>query len=76
MSAMKMIKISDATHWAIADCATLSFRATAKRQSDGSWLVPLDDDTVERLHRARLPGESDDDTIMRMIRCYRSHRPS
>jgi hypothetical protein len=33
--------------------------------------VPVEDDTYERLLEHRLPGESDDDTIARMIHAHR-----
>lgn len=65
--AMKTIRVSDATHRAILDCAILPVRPTATRQPDGSWLVPLEDDTWEALQQQRLPGESDDDAIQRII---------
>ncbi|MBK8909468.1 MAG: hypothetical protein IPM60_16820 [Rhodospirillales bacterium] len=64
---MKRIRISDSTYRAIAEAALLPFRSTGKRQPDGTWLVPIEDDTYERLRSHRLPGETDDDTIARMI---------
>lgn len=35
------------------------------------WLVPVEDDTYERLEAHRLPGESDEDTVQRLIHRYR-----
>jgi len=64
---MKAIRVSDVTHRAILDCAILPIRHTATRQPDGSWLVPLEDDTWEALQQQRLPGESNDDAIQRLI---------
>jgi len=67
---MKTIKVSDATYRAIADAAILPFRSTGDRLPDGDWLVPVEDDTYERIQNARLPGETDDDTVQRMLHVY------
>jgi len=67
---MKTIKVSDAAYRAIADAAILPFRSTGDRLSDGDWLVPVEDDTYERIQDARLPGETDDDTVQRMLHAY------
>ena len=67
---MKTIKISETTYSAITEAAILPFRSTAKRMTDGGWLVPVEDDVHERLRDERLPGETDDDTIQRMIHVY------
>ena len=64
----KIIKVSDATYRAIADAAILPFHSTATRGPDGGWLIPIADETWERLQHHQLPGETDDDTIMRVIR--------
>jgi len=71
----KTIRVGDATYRAIAEEAILPFRSTATRQADGSWLVPIEDDTWEALRRQRLPGESDDDAVMRIIRRHRGQKP-
>jgi len=73
---MKTIKVSDATYRAIADEAILPFRSTATREPDGSWLVPVADDTWEALQRERLAGESDDDTVIRLIRRHQGRAPN
>ncbi len=70
-AAMKTIKVSDATHRAIAETAILPLSASGKQQPDGTWLVPIEDDTWEALESQRRPGESDDDTIQRLIRHHR-----
>lgn len=74
--ATRTITVSDATYRAIAEEAILPFRSTATRQQDGSWLVPIADDTWERLQQHRLPGETDDDVVMRLISQYRGHKPN
>lgn len=69
---MRTIRVSDATYRAIAALALLPFRSTATWQPDGAWLAPLEDDTYERLEAHRLAGESDEDTVQRLIHRYRS----
>ena len=56
--------------------AIYEFHQTGLRQSDGTRLVDLGDEVVERLAGFALPGESADDTIQRVIRQYRGDRPS
>lgn len=68
---MRTIRVSDATYRAIAALALLPFRSTAMRQPDGTSLVPIEDNTYERLEAHRLPGESDEDTVQRLIHRYR-----
>ncbi len=67
---MKTIRISDATHRAIAEAAVLPYRGTGRRLTDGDWLIELADDTYERIEGARLPGETDDDAIVRALHVY------
>ena len=72
---MRTIRISDATNRAIADAAIYPFRATAKRLADGDWLVPVDDEVYQRIEDKRLPGETDDDVILRALHVH-SGRPN
>jgi predicted CopG family antitoxin len=72
----KTIRVSDATYRAIAEEAILPFRSTATQQADGSWLVPIADDTWDALQKERLPDESDDDTVLRIIRRHRGQKPN
>lgn len=44
-----------------------SFEQTGTQRPDGSWDVPLGDETVERLRRIALRDESLSDTIERVI---------
>ena len=71
---MKTIRISDATHRAIAEAAVLPYRGTGRQLPNGDWLIDLADDTYERIEGARLPGETDDDTILRALHVH-SGRP-
>lgn len=73
---MKIIRIGDAAHRAIVDAAILPFHETAVRQPDGIWLVPLEDETWERLQQSRLPGETDDDAILRLVNTHLGRRPN
>ena len=67
---MKTMRISDATNCAIAEAAIHPFRSTATRLPDGDWLVELEDATYERLRAHRLPGETDDDVILRALHVH------
>lgn len=71
---MKTIRLSNETMRALEDAADLPFKPEGEQQSDGSWLVPFSDDTWERLQRHRLPGETDDDAVSRMVRFYLGRR--
>ena len=71
---MKTIRIIDATYCAIAEAAVLPYSGTGRRLPDGDWLVELADDTCERIEGARLPGETDDDIILRALHVH-SGRP-
>jgi hypothetical protein len=73
---MKTINVSDATYRAIVEAATLPFHSTGTRQADGTWLVPIADDTWERLRSQQLPGETCDDTLMRIVRRHRGQKLS
>ncbi len=75
-AAVTTIRVSEATYQAIADLAGFAFRSTGTREDDGNWLVPISDELWDRLQQARLPGESDDDTLMRLIRSSRGDKPS
>ena len=75
-AAVRTIHVSEATYQAIADLAGFGFESTGTREGDGIWLVPINDGTWDRLQQARLPGERDDDTLMRLIRIVRGDKPS
>jgi hypothetical protein len=59
------IKISDATYHALFGGLDLT---GGTRQEDGSWLVEIEDDTMERLEKIRWQNESYDDLFQRLIR--------
>jgi hypothetical protein len=71
---MRRIHLRDGTYQALRGLALGAFRQTAERQPDGSWLVPLADDTWDRLAAQRLPGESDDDVVARVIHLTKGGR--
>jgi hypothetical protein len=73
---MKAIRITTETLQAIRDLAILPFRSDATQQDDGTWLVPLDDDVWQRLRDMKLPAETMDDTLTRIIREYRRIKPN
>ena len=53
-AAVKTIRVSDASHQAIADLAVLPINPTATRDDDGFWLVPVDEEVWETLQQQRL----------------------
>ncbi|MCB1502173.1 MAG: hypothetical protein KDK07_20715 [Bauldia sp.] len=73
---MKTIRVTEATYHAIAAAATFPFQSTGERQADGTWLVPIEDETFERLDAHRLPSESDEDVVLRMLRAYLGRKPN
>ena len=73
---MKTIRVTNDTLRAIADLAILPFRCSATRQDDGTWLMPVDEGVWQRLQEKRLPPESLDDTLTRIIREYRGLKPN
>lgn len=64
---MPIIRISDAVHRAIRAASTApgGFEAQGVRRSDGDWDVPITQDTLDRINKYRLEGESISDTILR-----------
>jgi hypothetical protein len=73
---MATIRLSDATYRDLADLAILPFAGTGVREPGGTWRVPLEDDTLESLQQKRLPGETDEMLVGRLIRAWRGQRPS
>ena len=64
---MTEIKLSDTTFIALRKCAIGHPRHDGVRQPDGTWLVRIDNDVRAALDARRLPGESEDDVIQRLI---------
>ena len=53
-----------------------TIRQTAIRLPDGRWTIPVDDEVFDRIDAARLPGETDDDTVSRLLRTVIGKKPS
>ena len=51
-------------------------RQTATRLPDGRWTIPVDDEVFEHIQAARLPGETDDDTLSRLLRAAIGGKPN
>ncbi len=64
---MKTIKVSETTYRALTDVASLPFHSTGERQPDGDRLIQIEDDTYEQIRKERLPGETDDQVIQRLV---------
>jgi hypothetical protein len=73
---MPLIRMSDATYKTIASITIGTFRSTGQRQADGTWLVPIEQDTWDRIQAIRLPGETDEDAIQRAIHLHLGRRLS
>lgn len=73
---MPKIVLSDATCRELRNLAILPFKSDAEPLPDGNWLVWIAEGTLERVETHRLPGESDDDVISRLLRLYRNDRPN
>lgn len=65
---MVMLHLTDEAHRAIraASDAPGGFKQTGTQRSDGSWDVPVGDDTLERIQSVAHPGETLSDTILRV----------
>ena len=74
---MPMIKVSGHTLQLIREQAQegFSFACTATRCADGLWNVPVDDEVAVKMATARLPGETDDDVVSRLVRTAIGSRP-
>ena len=73
---MPLIRMTDATYKTIASLTIGTFRSTGTRQADGTWLVPIEQDTWDRIQAIRLPGETDEDAIQRAIHRHLGRRLS
>lgn len=67
---MRILIISEESHRLILDQARtlVPARSDATLRSDGRWDVPVDDEVAAAIDHARLPGESDDDVVSRLVR--------
>jgi hypothetical protein len=63
---MPMIHLTDEAARALRACADRPFQQTGTQRPDGSWDVPVEEDTLERLKNVQLAGESMSDTVMRV----------
>ena len=53
-----------------------ALRQTATRLPYGCWTIPVDDEVFDRINAARLPGETDDDPVSRLLRTAIGKKPS
>ena len=75
---MRTIIVSDETKHLIDAQVQPGYdlRQTATRLPDGRWTVPVDDEVFDRIDAARLPGETDDDSVSRLLRAATGKKPS
>lgn len=75
---MRTIIVSDETKRLI-DAQALpghTIRSAAILQPAGRWAIPVDDEMFDRIDAARLPGETDDDAISRLLRLAIGRKPN
>ena len=67
---MPKITLADETCRLIRDQARgpLAPLSDAVRLRDGLWEVPIDDEVAAVIEAARLPGETDDQVVSRLVR--------
>ena len=53
-----------------------ALRQTATRLPNGRWTIPVDDEVFDHIDGARLPGETDDDAVSRLLRVATGKKPS
>ena len=74
---MPMIRLKDETQRLLRE-QTLpgyAFVAAGSRRRDGDWDVPVDDEVALAIAEARLPGETDDDVVQRLVRKAIGRKP-
>ena len=75
---MKTITVSDETRQLIDAQVQAGYdlRQTATPLPDGRWTISVDDEVFDRIADACLPGETDDDTVSRLLRAAIGRKPS
>ena len=75
---MKIITVTDETKHLIDAQVQPGYdlHQTATRLPDGCWTIPVDDEVFDRIAAARLPGETDDDVVGRLLRAAIGKKPS
>ena len=75
---MPKITLADETRRLIRDQARgpLMPLSDAVRFRDGLWVVPIDDEVAAVIEAARLPGETDDQVVSRLVRGAIGTRPN
>lgn len=64
---MAAIIVSELCYRQIAANARGMFRSTGVKLQDGSWSLPVDDETLQRLTAVARDGETTSDTILRLF---------
>lgn len=75
---MKIITVSDETKRLIDDQALSGYaiHQTATHLPHGQWAIPVDDEVFAHIDASRLPGETDDDTVSRLLRLAVGGKPN
>jgi hypothetical protein len=75
---MPTLVLTTHTHLLILDQSSPPMfpRSDAVRRSDGLWDVPVDDEVAAAIEAARLPGETDDQVVSRLVRSAIGSKPN
>lgn len=64
---MQRVVISAATYDLAVSISLLGLAGQGVKQPDGTYVIELSDETMERLDGYRLEGETTDETIFRVL---------
>lgn len=65
---MPKLLLTDEAHRAIRGAARSgSYKETGVRRADGTWEVPVDEDTLDRIQSHMFEGETLSDCIIRAV---------
>lgn len=71
---MQTLRLTSRTWLMLSDCAIYPFEEAGRPGPDGLMHVPVDQEIRAAIDRARGPGESDDELILRLIPLWRTAR--
>ena len=74
---MPTIRMTSETLQLIREQSSPGFRfvPTARRRPDDDWDLPVDDEVAYTIAMERVPGESDDDVVSRLVGAAAGRKP-
>ena len=64
---MPEIVVTNECHELVRSKAISKFRPGSRRLYDGSWVITLDIEVIQRIESYAIPGETLSDTIIRVL---------